>query len=189
MYLPLTKKPMPDLIANKFLLENNKGSLTTTLKEIIGFVNSNLPVNTALENTIFKVKVVVTELLNNAIKHVRNSETTIHILIDDENIIVKKTDSGNRFRLNSDLLFVDSPQGSKVQLCSDAFHCVYAIFENEHHIKFICEDKLTDDLTDFKEIMEHFGLLIITKAADRFTYEYDQQSGLNTFNVLIRIGG
>jgi hypothetical protein len=178
---------MPDIRADKFLLEKNKGSLTTTLKEIIAFVNSNLPVNTSLENRIFKVKVVVTELLNNAIKHVKNSETTIHVLIDGENITIKKTDNGSRFRINKDLLFSDGMQGRKVQLCSDAFHSVYAIFESEDRIKFSCEDKSTNDLTDFKDLMEHFGLLIITKAAHLFTYEYDRRTGLNTFTVLIPI--
>lgn len=178
---------MPDLIAKKFLPDNNKGSLTTTLKEIIEFVNNHIPGNLSYESIMFRVKVIVTELLNNAIKHVKNSETTIYVLIDGENIILKKTDSGDPFGLNNGFLLINSPRGTKVQICGDALHCVYALFENEYQIKFCCEDKLTDNMTDLNVLMEHFGLLIITKAADIFTYEYDVPTGLNTFSASIRL--
>jgi hypothetical protein len=44
-----------------------------------------------------------------------------------------------------------------------------------------------DSPLDVSNLMEHFGLLIITKASDNFTYEYDIAKGLNTFSVYIEV--
>ena len=174
-------------VTNKFIFPNEAQALFSSLRHILDFVNSNLPFNVDAADLNFKLKVIITELLNNAVKHVGNTETIIHICIDDENIRIDKTDFGNPFAPGKHGSLLDKPVGSKVQLNSDPLHNIYASIENEMVVKFVCEENNNGQLPDINNLTEHFGLLIITKSADEFTYQYDRSSGLNTFKVSLKL--
>jgi anti-sigma regulatory factor (Ser/Thr protein kinase) len=171
-------------ITNKFVFPNQAHQLFTSLRQILDFVSENLPFNIDAAAVNFKLKVVITELLNNAVKHAGNSETAIHVHIDHENIKIEKTDFGNPFNPNG--LFKKAT-GQKAQLSQDALHRIYAVIESENFARFICEEIDNEELLDVNNLSEHFGLLIITKSADEFTYKYDPSSGLNTFIVHLKL--
>ena len=176
---------MCQAIEKKFLLADRTDSFIPSLKQMVEFIDLNLPHNDKNDGIKFKIKIILTELINNALKHVKNAESTIHILINNENIDIKKTDYGNRFNINGLKVIINTPPGYKVQITSDALHSVYAMFENEFNFTFICEEKISGGVADYNDLMEHFGLLIISKSADKFTYDYNKLTGLNTFNVKI----
>jgi two-component sensor histidine kinase len=171
-------------ITNKFAFPNRAQELFTSLRQILDFVSENLPFNVDAAAINFKLKVIITELLNNAVKHAGTAETVIHIHIDHEKIKIEKTDLGNPFNPNG--LF-EKFTGQKAQLSQDALHCIYAIIESENFVRFICEEIDNGQLLDINNLSEHFGLLIITKSADEFTYQFDPSSGLNTFTVHLKL--
>lgn len=185
---PLTPnlKFMQGAVENRFDLPNTTQSLIASLKQILEFINSHLPPHALADNINFKAKIIVTELLTNALKHSGKSETSIQIQIDDENISIEKTDGGNPFNPNNLTSLLNNFKGHKAQLSGDAVHSIYALVESENQVRFICEENSGDN-PDVNDIMEHFGLLIITKSADEFTYHYDHSSMVNTFNVRLKL--
>ncbi|MDB5111757.1 MAG: hypothetical protein JWR67_2871 [Mucilaginibacter sp.] len=177
---------MPNLITGKFIFSNKADALVTSLKQILDFASANLPLyaNAAIIN--FKLKAIITELLSNAVKHAGNPETAIYILIEDGHINIEKTDSGNQFNPKKLDLLCGKSVGTKVQLSKDPLHCVYAIIEPGMFVRFVCEENEENQIPDINDLTEHFGILIITKSADEFTYQYDQSSGLNTFRASVK---
>lgn len=176
---------MPHTITNKFTFPGAAQSLVASQQQILDFINSNLPGHANAANIGFKVKMILAELLNNALKHVGNAATTIHVFIDDENIKIEKSDYGNRF--NPDGLISNNPPGVRVILCKDPLHYLYALIERPTLIRFFCEENNDSNAFDVNDIIEHFGLLIITKSSDEFSYRHDQASGLNTFAIQLKL--
>jgi anti-sigma regulatory factor (Ser/Thr protein kinase) len=174
-------------VTKTFKISNSTQSQFTSLRWILDFINSNLPRNCDAAEINFKLKSIITELLNNAIKHPGNVETALHILIDNEHIKIDKTDQGKRFNPNNLIPIPNEKSGYSVQLSSDALNSVYAYIETEEFIKFYSEDNNSTNPFDINEIDEHFGLLIISKSADEFTYHHDKQSGLNTFSINLKL--
>ena len=171
----------------KFLVPDAPGRLTACLKEILIFVRQQINNNTLSESLIFRTKIIVTELLNNAIKHAVDTETYIKVCINNEQICIVKSDFGAPFSINAILDFFSQPPGFKVQISKDGLHDLYMVIENQNKIKFICEDNILNDDIDYNNLLEHYGLLIMAKTADEFTYNYNPYSGLNSFNVLINL--
>jgi anti-sigma regulatory factor (Ser/Thr protein kinase) len=179
---------MPDLSSSKFELSVAHEPLTKSLKQVLGFIGSTLPAYPDIEQILFKSKIVVTELLTNAIKHAGPSESVLRVIFyNGVDIIIEKTDFGNRFNPGNKISQLNENGENIVQLSKDAMHSIYAIKEADNFIKFVCEDRGDDNLPDINAIEEHFGLLIITKVADEFTYHYDEKSGLNTFTTVFKL--
>lgn len=175
---------MSGSIVHQFFLPNAQQSIVPSVKNILGFINSNLQKDTIADDISFKAEVIIIELLTNSLKHAGNTKTFIDVIIDKESILIKKKDFGNRFNPGNITPQFITP-GYKAQLSKDDLHCMYAIVESEDQIRFTCEEINKEGPLAFNEIIEHFGLLIITKTADEFIYQYDNTSGLNCFNVRI----
>jgi hypothetical protein len=174
------------LITEEFFIPDKCGSLVPSLKEILEFVGKNLADGLDGENILFKVKIIITELLNNALKHVKNSKTFIRVSVDDNNIHIIKQDIGSRLVINDLYLCQKRLAGQKIQITQDSLNSLYVIIENDCQLKFSCEETTNSEI-DFGNLMEHFGLLIITKTANEFTYTYNPDTFLNTFDVLIHL--
>lgn len=157
-------------------------------QNIVGFTRHVLEELSAMlvqyhhdSDLLFKVKIIVTELLNNAVKHSGTQNTLLELHLDSSELIIRKTDSGKEFDLNSQLY----RRKTKVVLSSDAMHLLYARKEDDLRIRFYCEEYVAESI-DVKLLAEHMGLLIITKAADEFIYEYQKPN--NLFSVKIKLG-
>lgn len=177
---------MQNPAANTFIVPNTSQSLVGTMRHILDFVSTNLPQQVAAENIYFKLKVITTELLSNALKHVTDAESAIQVYIDHEQVVIQKTDHGTPFKPINGTFSANAPAGHIIPISSDAMHRVYAVVENGSTVRFACDEHNTNKPIDINEVSEHFGLLIITKTADQFTYAYDAASGLNTFNVSLK---
>lgn len=156
-------------------------NLTSALKEMIGFINDNLIANVPAINLLFKSKIILTELLTNALKHSFSRYTLIDITVDDNSIVITKTDNGIPVSL---IGFANSSE-SRIPITHDILHTLYAIPEGKNAIRFGCEESTLEDLDGIDQIIEHFGLIIITKAADTFIYHYCEQSKANKFTVTL----
>jgi two-component sensor histidine kinase len=170
-------------LSHTFKFPNSAQSLVSSLRHILDFISGNLPRNADGAKVNFKLKVIVTELLNNALKHAESAETRIHVLIGEKTIRIEKTDYGNRFDPENLITAKNNTPGSRVMLTTDSLNNLYAIIEKDTYVKFYCEENAAAVTPDVNDINEHFGLLIITRSSDEFTYRYDITSGLNTFGV------
>lgn len=158
-----------------------------SLQQIRGFINEFLPAHAASEELGYKVEIVITELLTNALKHVKDAETCMRIYLDDNYLTIEKTDFGTQFNPDNFADIFKQAPGYKILLTYDELHSVYAVLEPNDTVRFICETKKNRNRIDINGVGEHFGMIIISKAAEAFTYHYDTSSGLNRFNVRMRL--
>lgn len=178
---------MSGKLFRQFVLPNTRESMIESLIEIRAFINEFLPAHAANADLSFKVEMVMTELLTNALKHVTDAETCVRIYMDDSYLTIEKTDFGSQFNPNNFAdIFKQSP-GYKILLTYDELHSVYAVLEMNDTVRFICEQKKNRNKIDINGVGEHFGIVIISRAAEAFTYHYDTSSGLNRFNVRMRL--
>ena len=178
---------MPGKIFRQFFLPNTRESMVESLREIRGFISEFLPANVVERDIIFKVEMVVTELLTNALKHVKDSESHMRIYIDNQWLSIEKTDFGTQFNPNNFADIFNHPVGYKILHSFDELHSVYAVLENDNRVRFTCKPKIHRQEIDPTSVDEHFGMIIISKSAEEFTYNYDSDSGLNRFNVRIKL--
>jgi two-component sensor histidine kinase len=170
----------------QFVLPGISESMIESLQEIRAFIHEFLPAHAASADLSFKVEMVMTELLTNALKHVKDAETCIRIYLDDNYLTIEKTDFGSQFNPNNFADIFKQAPGYKTLLTHDDLNSVYAVLEMNYTVRFICEQENKNGI-DISGVGEHFGMVIISRAAEAFTYHYDTASGLNQFNVRMRL--
>jgi two-component sensor histidine kinase len=176
---------MSNLISSRqFDFSGSHEALTPLLKQILNYINGQLPALAKNDDVFFRYKIIITELLTNAIKHSGGEHTVIGIQINEDALVITKADYGKKFDLlDAGDKISASPEGLRKTICSDPVHVLYAVWESRHKIHFECKENDMADPWDINDMMEHFGLLIITKSADTFFYTYDERTGANLFTV------
>lgn len=162
----MNNSKLPAYISFKVPLqpESIRDFICTLLDEISKYVL--LP-----SKILSNLKLVVTELCTNFIKHVKNKIGVIEVVIEEGFLLIKQRSKEDTFK--------------KVIKSKLNFHSVGEIVEvhftetNNHYIKILADNRLqflnpvklgwyTDVLKD------HFGLHIITIVSDEFLYEYNR---------------
>lgn len=166
-------------MTRQFEFITGSNNLTSSLKEMLEFINDNLVANVPAINLLFKSKIILTELLTNALKHSFSRYTLIDVTVEDHSIIITKSDHGMPLSL---ITYANSSE-TRIPITHDILHTLYAIPEGKDAIRFGCEESTMKDLDEVQQIVEHFGLIIITKAADKFVYHYCAQTKANKFTV------
>ena len=165
----------------QFEFINHSENLTPALKQMLEFINNKLVANVPAINLLFKSKIILTELITNSLKHSNSINTKIIINITVKNIQISKIDYG----VPLSLITYSNSGKTKVPVINDALHTLYAVPKEQNKVTFMCEENKMIDILSIDNIMEHFGLLIITKASDRFVYSYDPDAKSNTFTALL----
>jgi hypothetical protein len=166
-------------MTRQFEFINVSNNLTSALKEMLEFINDNLVENVPAISLLFKAKIILTELLTNAVKHSFSRSTLIDICVADNCIVLKKTDHGMPLSL---IAYANTGE-PRIPITNDILHTLYAIPEGNDTIRFACEEATMDDLVAIERIVEHFGLIIITKASDKFVYQYCESTKANIFTA------
>ena len=170
----------------EFEFDNKAGELVSSLEYMLGHIKGCLPAHAATEDVLFKCKVIITELLTNAIKHPGKGKTLFNIETNEKELTISKTDFGLPLYLintrnNSARAIAET---NKRLICADPLTSLYANWESENHIRFSSEEGFSGDFS-IEQVMEHFGILIITRSSDEFTYIYHQKTRANVFRVQI----
>jgi anti-sigma regulatory factor (Ser/Thr protein kinase) len=180
-----SRQPLPykklKLMTRQFEFTTGNNSLTSGLKQMLEFINDNLVANVPAISLLFKSKIILTELLTNALKHSFSRCTLIDITIESDGIVITKTDYGMPLSL---IAYTNSLE-SKIPITNDILHTLYAIPEGKDKVRFGCEESTLDDLESIERIVEHFGLIIITKATDKFVYQYNEKTKANIFTATL----
>ncbi|GAA4911848.1 hypothetical protein [Mucilaginibacter defluvii] len=167
----------------EFIFLNDSLVLTPSLKQVLAFLEDSAGA-TSVENydLHFKVKSITTELLTNGFKHSHANTINILVDIDSNHVIIQKYDTGPPVNFSK-----SAPVIGKVQLSYDIMCRLFGTYKDEHNVTFSIEECADDEIPDIESITEHFGLLIIAKCADEFTYRYDADNSLNLFTAVINL--
>jgi len=171
----------------EFEFDNSAAQLVSSLEYMLGQIAGNIPPQADAGDILFRCKVIITELLTNAIKHAGKGNTRFDIGIDAQKLVICKTDNGMPLYLvntrnnttNGNTAF------NRRLISSDFLNSLYAIWESENNIRFASEEGSLNDFLPVEQVMEHFGILIITRSSDEFTYSYDKATRTNVFTVRI----
>ncbi|HZX59588.1 MAG TPA: hypothetical protein VFE54_12710 [Mucilaginibacter sp.] len=171
----------------EFEFDNKAGELVSSLDYMLDHIKGCLPVHVETEDVLFKCKVIITELLTNAIKHPGKGKTLFNIELNETALVISKTDYGLPLYLintrnNSARAIAET---NKRLISADPLTSLYANWESENHIRFSSEEGSLDNFLSVEQVMEHFGMLIITNSSDEFTYVYHKNTRANVFNVKI----
>ncbi|WP_439554746.1 ATP-binding protein [Dyadobacter sp.] len=156
---------------------------------------SRVRTNDLTEDVRARFKWVMTELLTNAIKHSGVPECVVLIVSDSEKLVLEKADSGLPLAIKLE------NNGGKVSWPLDSITppVEFEIYQNGieslrlsapsiNRAVFSVEEMESSSNPMISELTtEHFGLLILTKALDAFEYEYEPQTGTNTFRCTFKL--
>jgi hypothetical protein len=177
--------------ARDYVFDCNPSSISTLLNTIVSDISDYLPDVLVIET---QCRLILTELLTNALKHSLSAKTIIRISIDSEKLQITKSDEGRPFYLEKwkEREELEWPlygyEGKKLVIYEDLMCCLYGYIDSPLKVSFSTKDFPIQTPPRPKEILEHFGLMILTKASDRFTYTYDPEEKANIFQSQILFG-
>jgi hypothetical protein len=168
-----------------FEFDNKADKLVASLQYMLDHISGNLPARADAEDIMFRCKVIITELLTNGIKHAGNGSTWFDIETYVDSLMICKTDYGQPLYLINAKVPAsgNDADGNKKLISADFLNVLYAIWESENHIRFASEELSFDDELPVEQVMEHFGILIITRSSNEFTYTYQKDTHANIFSV------
>lgn len=171
------------LVQKSFTLAHFDSMPANLLEEILLLIKTNIPNGEGTRELLFKSKFILTELLTNAIKHANTHEVKLNIEIKDGVVKFEKQDHGSPLILPK----VKNDQfENAIIVTADVMHTLYAV-EKDGVAYFYCHENTVPFIDTETDFPEHFGLLIITKAADEFSYQYNSETNLNTFTATVSI--
>jgi hypothetical protein len=129
-----------------------------------------------------RIKLILIELITNSIKHSPEAFTSIQLIIDERHLSIQKIEKGIKIAFSA-----SSPQ-IPFENVNNILNISFSE-SNRHNIQPLGQYKFKflkpnhEEKPDIEQIPEHFGLYIITMAADSFVYQYDPEQGENTYIV------
>ncbi|MBS1530419.1 MAG: hypothetical protein JSU01_08940 [Bacteroidetes bacterium] len=171
----------------EFEFDNTADKLVSSLEYMLGQVKACLPKHANPDDILFRCKVIITELLTNAIKHAGKGNTRFDVEGDGAKLIIYKTDTGMPLYLvnTRNNAVPENNAENKRLISADPLSSLYANWESENHIRFTSEEGSLDDFLSVEQVAEHFGILIITNSSDEFTYTYNKKTRENIFRVRV----
>lgn len=193
MFLHKNKLTAMTEIKKEFVFANDSKVMHALLNEIISFIKIHLP-SDAFETKISNCKQALIELLTNGVKHSATELTLITVNLVDNRIEISKRDTGRSFFLKN---YADWPPiewplqkeyvGEKIKIYEDDFSHLFAIIQSENRISFELEEYPIESVSEMTNLLEHYGLLILTKVSDEFIYLHDPATNSNLFKSVIKL--
>jgi len=181
------------LLAKEFIFYAQPQELYPLQSEIIDVIREKIPSKFS-ENVEARCKMIVTELLTNALKHSNVPQSLITLLIADQKITLCKSDTGDPFYLapwnEREAIKWPAPEslhGDNVVIYEDDMCRLLGLIEDSYKITFFTEDLPVIIPPRPKNLLEHFGLMILAKSADEFTYQFDPLNKTNVFKASVLI--
>jgi hypothetical protein len=175
--------------SKRFAFNNHPDELYQLTMTIIAHVSQAIDVN---DEAVFKLKMVLIELLTNSIKHTGKAGSDIEVTLTGDEIIIIKADSGNPFEISAGTEKIAWPVPKEflnktIDMYGDLTGMLKARLDDDCRVSFFVKEAnlLDADSKLINNLTEHFGLLIITRACERFEYVFDTEKATNKFIATI----
>lgn len=161
-------------------------SIMNLCLEKINIKTENHPIKGPI---LSKIKWVITEMISNAVKHSGVDECKLKIQIDNDQLVIEKEDKGHPLVLGKkghEIIWPlkEKPGKTDFNICNNGMDMLKVRINDLNRALFFIEQLQAISMPELLvDTSEHFGLLIITKASDEFTYEYDSESNTNRFRT------
>ena len=165
-----------------FEFDNQASSISSFSHQLLECLVSRLMNHHHDGQLLFKARYIIGELLNNAVKHSGCSKTVFTLTIENDCLTIDKVDEGTKLELMNKASYLKN--GVPTLIMADGLHELYITKESDQLLSFFCREPQNEEVT-IQHLHEHMGLLIIAKAADRFTYSFN--SPVNTFTATVNL--
>lgn len=175
----------------RFAFGNKAEQLYPLTIEILSHIKNEAAID---ESTAQKARVVLIELLTNAIKHGGAAECTLEVIAAEDKIIIKKSDIGEALGLRCDGLLYKWPLpgvhqgGRSISIYGDGTCTLKGSLADGRRIRFFIEENIKPAAEALYNLPEHFGLMIMTRACLAFEYEFDIATCTNNFTATLAVG-
>lgn len=178
-----------EAVVKQFYFCVNGQDVHSFIMEGSNWIADYLPLNKDEEGILFRCRLILSELITNAIKHSLVNDITLEITVDRLFIEIKRFDHGKRFFLvleNQSEYYPlnDARAGQQIMVFKDKMYNLVAMVKNSFLIDFKLQEYV-DVEHDIKDTLEHFGLIILTKSSSRFSYRFDPDTHTNIFSARI----
>lgn len=151
----------------------------------------DIPAHSKDFSKVAKFKLVIMELLTNAMKHCRK-ESYLIIEKSSTEIIVKKIDNGPKFSFSDFhtnkqyiLPITDTEVDIEINALLANNNKMNLRIKSRNSIEFLAPEEIV--YHSIFEIPEHFGLIIIRQCVDSLHYHYDELTQENIFEVIFKL--
>ncbi|TFF39571.1 hypothetical protein [Mucilaginibacter psychrotolerans] len=182
---------MPVVETSKFVFGNKAEQLYPLTMEILGHIENEVAID---EETAQKARMVLIELLTNAIKHGGAAECTLEVIAAEDKVIIKKSDIGEALVIRSEGALYQWPLpgvhqgGRSITIYGDGICNLKGSLANSRRVRFFIEENIKPNAGEIRNLPEHFGLMIITRACQAFEYEFDIATCTNNFTATLAVG-
>lgn len=175
-----------------FVFSNKPEDVAGVVSSCADFIEEPRDLTPVPFAVLSRIKWVLTELLINGAKHAGTEESELTISTTDQSVLIEKTDFGNPLQLTVDggKKVVSWPLSGGVP---DQCFEVYQNGMDSLQIRINSDGTAIFSVQELDDVLmpqllmttsEHFGLMIIAKASDRFSYYFDKIHKKNIFNVI-----
>lgn len=181
------------LFAKEFEFNTKPEELYPLLNQIISIIKEQIPAAKFTAGIEGKCKLILTELSTNALKHSSVSQSIFGLVIDEHRIQLSKSDTGKplhlpRWKKREALTWpLKEVETEKIVVYEDDRCCLFGWLDSENTVAFYTEDHPINIPPAPKDLLEHFGLMILAKSSDDFIYQFDPVTKSNIFRVNINI--
>lgn len=178
-------------LQKSFIYEHGSGDLPLMIRSCLAYVEGKMKLYLLSSEVLPKIQWVITELLMNGTKHSGSRESKLNIEFNETGMNIIREDSGKPLSLTVD----EGVQKLDWPLDSTMLDQQFEIYRNgmdSLRIYTESKEKAIFQVTELANIemplllnttSEHFGLMIIAKASDRFSYNYDIKTKKNIFKT------
>ncbi|GLU52452.1 anti-sigma regulatory factor [Dyadobacter frigoris] len=174
-----------------FIFHNKAEGLASVVRSCVEYIeeqNEFLGVPVAIHS---KIKWAITELLINGAKHSGSEKSRLNLNFNKNNLTIEKEDSGTplTLKVNSGTLKLSWPLDENLvnqhfEVYRNGMDSLRVFTENKKSAFFIVVEVEDEEMPLLLvNTSEHFGLMIIAKASDRFTYSYEGKTRKNVFSI------
>lgn len=165
------------------------GSYKIFIETCCNFVSDFDPISSDFKR-LSKFKLVIMELLTNAMKHCK-VVSFLELELMQDKIIIKKIDEGKPFSFVNDdtnnlyeFPITNFTEPTQITALLGNNYKLDVKVKNDSIIEFL--EPPVVDFTSIEAIPENFGLLVIRRCVDSFHYYYNHPAGKNTFEVVFK---
>jgi anti-sigma regulatory factor (Ser/Thr protein kinase) len=178
----------------KFVFNNETEGIYPLTVQIISYIQ-NIAKDIVDDDAGFRIKIILLELLTNSLKHMGDDVTRIGIDLKNDKLYISKQDKGRPLQINTRQALLTWPltnskfARNEIAIYGDGFGTLKGRVKNSNQLEFFTED-FDVQYVDKETIIglnEHYGLMIIARASDAFSYKHKPGTGVNTFTSVIEL--
>ena len=174
-----------------YIFHNEAEGLASVVRNCVEYIkeqNEFLGVPVAIHS---KIQWAITELLINGAKHSGSAKSRLNLKFSESDLVIEKEDSGNSLELTVDAGAgkLNWPLSEKLvnqyfEVYRNGMDSLRVFTDSAYSAIFIVEEVEDEEMPLLLvNTSEHFGLMIIAKATEQFTYSYEEKSGKNIFSI------